>query len=826
MIARNRIKSTALLLTALGCPGFAAADLSQTVAFDIGPQALQEALIKYSLQAGVQVTIPMDIATRKESVGVSGTLPARNALASLLHGTNLTYEVINETTVLIRPVAGSPSRASGARQSSSALAPDSRHLLFAQAGGGAQDESQESAAADGKSSGFQEVVVTGRRFLNEDTSGATNLPIPIEKVPQSISLISSDFLAATNVKTLGEVAQYTPGALFSGDLENRRTDIKLRGFGAGRALDGLPMPSGGYEPDYAAIDRMEMVKGPSSVVYGNASPGGLVNLITKKATANTPDYLSFQTGMWNEYRLEGQMAGTLSSSGRVNALGVAAYEQADSFHKIVNHDKTVLFGRIDAALSESVRGHLSGGYETVTRTTFDGTPSFPDGRLAPVSRTFVIASKADRFQLQSDVSHMAAGLNWDVSDLWQINLDGNYRMEKMHGGSPFAWGLQPDGSLSELTVFDRRHEDFETLVLGASSLYKLDRLGLEDSFVSLSAIRQTVRNHDLWRWGSPAGTANIFDGVQAVTQVIDSAPAFDTLPFTYGGRSNSRLFSVSGQAFLNVSEPLSFLLGASYSKYDESLLTDGTRDKFDFKGQVSLRAAVMYELASGLNSYLSYSESFQPQGYRDSSNGILPPLIGEMYEVGLKYIPPGSRLFLSGAVFQITQSNQPEFDQVVGGLDTYKAVGEVRHRGVELEAVGELAQRWQLRAGYAHLDPVITKTDDVAAAAAIGKTTAYLPRNTASVFVLYSLTERLSLGAGARHVDSVKTSTLGDTRDLPGYTILDASLQYALPGWDIQLNAHNILDESYYINTYETLFYGSAVGAPASVSLSVRHTFN
>lgn len=825
MIIRNRIKSTALLLSALGCPGFAAADLSQTVAFDIGPQLLQEALIKYSLQAGVQVTIPMDIATRKESVGVSGTLPARNALASLLQGTDLTYEVINDTTVLIKPVAGSPSRASGARQSSSALAPESRHLLFAQTWGGAQDESQESGAADRKSAEFQEVVVTGRRFLNEDTSGATNLPIPIEKVPQSISLISGDFLAATNIKTMGEVAQYTPGALFAGDGENIRTEVKLRGFVSGRALDGLPMPVGAFEPDYSSVDRMEIVKGPSSVVYGNGSPGGLVNLISKKATANTPDYLSLQMGMWNEYRVEGQMAGALTSSGRINALGVAAYEQGDSFQEVISRDKVALYGRIDAALTDSINGHVSAGYHTITRTAVDGTPSFPDGRLAPVRRSFAIASKADRFQLHSEIPEAGAGLSWDVSDLWQINLDGNYRVDKLHGGSPFAWALESDGSLGELTAFDRQREDFESVVLGASSLYKLDRLGIEDSFVSLSAIKQAVRRYDQYRWGDTPGVANIFDGVEAVSQVIDSAPPFDELPFSFADRRSSRLASVSGQAFVHLSKPLSVLAGASYSKYDQTTYdTDGTRTKFDFKGKASLRAALMYELASGLNSYLSYSESFQPQGLRTASGGVVPPLVGEMYEVGLKYIPPGSRLFISAAVFQVNQDNQAEFDQVVDGFDTYKAVGRVRHRGVELEAVGELMQRLQLRAGYAYLDPVLTRTEDDPAL--IGERTPFLPHNTANVFLLYALNERLSVGAGGRYVDSVKTTIQGDTRDLASCMIFDASLRYAVRDWDIQLNAHNILNESYYINTYETLYYGSAVGAPASLSLSVRHTFN
>jgi len=116
---------------------------------------------------------------------------------------------------------------------------------------------------------LEEVVVTAQyKFLNVDTSSTTNLPLPIEKVPQSISLVSGDFIKAASLKTLGEIAEYTPGAINAGNQEGFGSVIKLRGFGAGRAIDGLNFGASFsfYEPDYAIMDRLEVVKGPSGLL--------------------------------------------------------------------------------------------------------------------------------------------------------------------------------------------------------------------------------------------------------------------------------------------------------------------------------------------------------------------------------------------------------------------------------------------------------------------------------------------------------------------------------------------------------------------------------
>jgi TonB-dependent siderophore receptor len=667
----------------------------------------------------------------------------------------------------------------------------------------------------------EEVIVTSYRFLNEDTSGTTNLPLPIEKVPQSISLISNDFLKAADIKTLGEVAQYTPGAIFSGNGESYRTDIKLRGFTNGEAVDGLPLGNGLplSEYDYAVIERLEIVKGPSSVVYGASSPGGLVNFVTKKATAETPEYVALDIGMWNLYRVEAQVGGAIDADGRVSAIGVGAYEQGDSFMDVINHDRTVAYGGLDFAITDALKAYVHAGYERNTRTSFDGIPQFEDGTQPPLPRSFFIGSGASRYELDSERMYVSTGLDWDVTDLWSIAVKGHYASSDQVGAAVFSGGLQADGSI-DLFNEENLGSTEDVFAAGISSIYKLDGLGLSDSFISVGAVYNETKEDGRHRFYY-LGSGNIFDGVRAIENIVNAAPITDDGYFL---KVNSSLLTYSAQAVLRVLDPLTVLVGVSSSATDYDRDSDAISPaSFEYSGEISYRGGLTYEFAPGLNGYLSYSESFQPQQRSDINEKPLAPLIGEQKEVGVKYAPPGGRTLFTAALFEILQSNKPEFDQTTPAGDRFKAVGEVRHRGAELEVIGRLADRWQVHAGYAYLDPEVTK--NLESPEMIGRTITYLPKHTASVFASYELLDGFTVGAGARYVDSVKTTYDDSVKDLPAYTLVDATASYALQNWRFQLNVHNLFDEKYYINTYETVYYGNVIGEPANVSVSARYEF-
>jgi iron complex outermembrane receptor protein len=181
----------------------------------------------------------------------------------------------------------------------------------------------------------------------------------------------------------------------------------------------------------------------------------------------------------------------------------------------------------------------------------------------------------------------------------------------------------------------------------------------------------------------------------------------------------------------------------------------------------------------------------------------------------------------------------------VNGTDYYVPAGELTHTGFELQAIGQIMPNWQINASYTYLDPKITQSVPALSATA-GETELFIPKQTASAYTTYTLKEGrlrgLSLGGGIRYVGSEHTSYTSllanqeenpntqtppiiPTKDLAGYAVVDATIGYTIDKWLVQLNGHNILDRRYYINTYQTLYYGNVAGDPANIALSVRRTF-
>ena len=276
--------------------------------------------------------------------------------------------------------------------------------------------------------------------------------------------------------------------------------------------------------------------------------------------------------------------------------------------------------------------------------------------------------------------------------------------------------------------------------IALSSTYKFDALGLKNSFLSLSAMYQDSEFKYLFYGylfpnGQTVVTGNIFDGEAALTSIFDSA----TVP---GPVENDELeflrtLTLSMQSVVHVVDSVAVLVGASYSKPDVIVSNFGVSQDFTPPVQISYRGGVTYEFLPGTNAYLSYSQSFLPQTFLTPNFTVLPPLIGKQYEGGVKYRSPDGRLLLTGALFQITETNQPEFAELIGPVSYYNAAGEVENKGVEVEALGQITPNWQIHFGYAYLDPKFIKNP--ADPASVGQVQPFVPEQTASLFSTYTL---------------------------------------------------------------------------------------
>lgn len=666
-----------------------------------------------------------------------------------------------------------------------------------------------------------DIVVTGYRYLDADTRGITNLPLPVEKVPQSISLLNNDFVKAADLKNSGEIAQYTPGALWASFSPSYGNQIWLRGFAANYAIDGLLVGDQITEPDPVLLQRYEIVKGPASVVYGAQSPGGVVNLVQKGATANTLSYLQVLGGSWGRWRLEGQIAGALDNSGSIRAIATAAREEGGSFVDYVKLNRTVIGGGLDVDIAPGLTGYVRASYQRTKDTPFNGIPTYADGTLPPVPRSFFLGGSD--FEALAQAVRADAGLTWRPSDLWSFDLKTVYQ-HTTHGGiNAYNYGLiAADGSFPVGgEMFDDWH--VEDLTVAGSATRKLDDLGLAGSYLEASVRYQHYRYYIAER-NLTGGTTNIFDGDEAVAAFFNAqAP----VPGGYQQDQRMNYLTASAQAVVKVADPLTLVGGIAWSspKIDQQVYR-GAFGNFDPGDQVNFRGAAIVEPAAGLNLYASYSESYQPNLRIDISHDVLPPVKGRQYEAGGKYAPM-RQLLLTAAVFRIDEANVAVYDQMVDGEALYRS-SSVRHRGLELEATGQVTQAWQVKAGLALLDPKVT--DDPDHPVNNGETRPWLPKVTADLFTSYAFTNGFDVAGGLRHVGAVKTydtSSAVRTPDVGAYTLIDAALGYTLDRWRLQLNLKNIFDKHYRVSTpiFQSLSAGLYPGEPRSVSVSLRRDF-
>lgn len=657
------------------------------------------------------------------------------------------------------------------------------------------------------------VTITGYRFYAPDTSGITRLPLPVEKVPQSASLVTGDFAKAAGLETMGEIAQYTTGAYYSGYIPSYGSQVLLRGLNAGYAIDGLTVGDQIAEPDSVTLARYEVIKGPASVAFGAQNPGGIVNLVQKNAF-DAPDYLSVSGGSWGRWRVEGQGTTALNSDGTVRAIGVFAQEQGDSQVDFVHSKKSVLYGGVDFDLGDDLTGYVRLNHQRFKTTGYNGIPVHADGSLPDLPRSFFVGGSD--YATDARATSLSAGLTWMPSALWAFDLKTLFQKTDHRGVNAYAAGyLQDDG---DFAVSGAKYDpwnvyDFTT---DLSVTRRLDDLGLEGSSVSADVRYQRYRYSIAQDY--LAGTANIHDGDEAVSRTING---FE--PGGAGSYEQDQVMSyltASTQAVIKVAQPVSLVGGVAYSRPRiRNQVNDGPRTNLDPGGQFSYRAALVYEPIEGLNVYGSYSESFMPNLRVDENYQVLPPMKGRQYEIGVKRSLADGKLLLSAAVFDLRQSNVAVYDKVVDNETLYKTAS-VRHRGLELEATGKITSAWQIRAGLALLDPEVS--DDPSNPASNGQKRTWIPRQTASLYTTHDIGHGLSLGGGVRYVGRIKTSYDGSTPDLSSYVLVDGGIGYSIDRWHFQLNVKNIFDRKYHLGTWSTLAYGVYPGMGRSAMLTAR----
>jgi len=676
---------------------------------------------------------------------------------------------------------------------------------------------------------LQQVTVTGLRPLVQN-----KLPGDVQNVPQTVSIVTEQLMEAQADTRLEAALQNVPGiTLNAGEGAARGDTVNIRGFSAFNDffLDGI-RDAAVYTRDSFDLQSVEVVKGPSAVLFGRGSTGGAINQVTKAPLLDPLDVVTADFGTNDLLRSTGDVNVPFSADDavRINAMGESS--------SVADRDfvKNRRWGLAPA---------LSFGIGTPDTLTFaylhqqeDDVPDtglpFVYGRVAPVPSDTNYGLATDRTSSKVDIAtalykhDFSSGLSLSNS-LRYAHYEFDYRFTAPNFGSIADGGQGPPapGTPYEDIVVGRDAPDSSGIQTNID-----DQLDLSARFDTgavthdlVAGIEYSRQTSDLARYLNPFNTSNNWI---PETPLLDPDP-YEALPGIEPVSSyqdtTAYVYSAYVTDTIGFSPHWDLLAGARYDEftaaYDQLTLSSDTLLALGHLDRLgSPRAALEFKPTGDQTYYLFYGTSFDPSAEAlslSTKTADLGPEKAKTFEAGAKATV--GTVLLTGAVFQTevdnAQTNDPE------NPDVTLLEGNQRVDGVELGATGRLTEHWEITTGYTYLDG---RTLASGTAADVGKALPNVARDEINLWTEYELSRRWELGVGGnwfahRYADGAEMAYL------PGYTVLNAMASYRpTQSVTLQLNAFNLLNKLYYLSPYYTSAAENHVlpGPGRSASLTIR----
>lgn len=769
-----------------------AAGAGPAVHFDIQEQALATALNEFARQSDRQIFFTSEIVGDKRIHTVKGEFEPAAALALLLKGTGLTFSIMPNNMILVRA-------ADGAREQTTATYTPTNYLRLAQAQTGAAPSSASANAAassDGVANDAieEEVIVEAFRART-----ATKTDVLLTETPQAISIITADEISSRGAIGLQESLRYTAGVRTEINGADLRFDyFSSRGFSATDYIDGMVVAdsSNTARTDVYNLERVEVLRGPSSVLYGQGTAGGIVNSMTKRPRSERAAEFGIEYGSYERKQVQFDVTGALTDSGTVSGRLVSVLRDSDNQFDFGRDDRTLVAPSLRFQPSDRTDITLLGSYQQdKAASVFAYLPvqatlePIAGGRL-PDDR-FIGEPAHNRYDRKQSSGTVL--LTHRFSD--SLVFDGGMRYSRASG---FAGGIYGE-------IWNGDENPF---VPGTTLLprYRYDSKIRSQVF--------TTDNRLQWQLHTGAVEHNLLGGIDysrikygSATAYEGGAPPIDVYAPVYGnGLIDAQMSPMSEQVAKQLGFYLqdhvkvgdaTFVAGVRRDRVTTSL--DGAPDQID--NATTFRVGLTYEIVEGVTPYASYAESFIPTIGMDVHGNEFKPQEGTQYEVGVKWQPDRHTLLtLSG--FDLTGSNRQQTDPEDG--NNVIQTGEVSSRGLEFEAIRRLPDNYSVSLSYTKLDVEVSKS---VIPAELGFPISGVPENQASLwgektFLLAGdLTVRIGLGI-RRMGESKEAAIFSDglvyRLDSPDFTLGDAMVGVSWGKSDLALNATNVTDERYY----------------------------
>src|SRR5882757_1281051 len=626
-----------------------------------------------------------------------------------------------------------------------------------------------------------------RGYLAGQSGTGTKTDTPLRETSQSITVVTADRVTDQGATTVQEALRYVPGVFADAYGPDSRGDYpRFRGQDPNIYLDGTRVVNtyafNEWRPDPYSLERVEVLRGPSSVLYGDTSTAGLLNLISKRPQAEASNEIGVQYGSFNRKQVQIDSTGKLTKDGEWLYRFIGVFRDSGTQTDYVPDDRIVLAPSLTWRPTNNTNWTVLGTYQkdkTGSSTAFlphEGTLFAGPNGFIPVNR-FASEPSFEKYQTETGAfsslfEHRFNNAVKITQNLRYTHVDGTYR------------SMYPD-------VYSDPENPFLDPARRTVARFISSRETSKDSFTSDS-------NAELKFQAGPVTHKTLFGiDYRDLKERARSGSGYDPTPFDLYAPVYNGVVAPDLVAEPDVRQSQLGLYAQDQMRLGPWLAVIGLRQDYvtnnvqgsppeDTKATTG-RAALMYELPFGLTPYVTYAQSFNPIFGSGVCATICQAQRGEMVELGFKYNPM-SGTAINGAIYDTIEKNRlaADPDNPLLSIQT----GKVRIQGAELEVLTRVTPDLDLIGAYSYVDARVESGDNA------GKRVETVPEHQASLWAKYRLTALglpgVTVGGGVRYIGESWDGT--DTIRTPDYTLFDAMIRYESGPWRLQVNASNLAD--------------------------------
>jgi iron complex outermembrane recepter protein len=663
----------------------------------------------------------------------------------------------------------------------------------------------------------EEVVVTGegqRGYRVPNASTATKTDTPIRDIPASIQVVPQEVIRDQQITRQEEALRNVPGVITGSPPYYEGSFFRIRGFlvesfSGNNLLNGLPDFVGTLSTGFSNVERVEVLKGPASVLFGQGSPGGTINTITKQPLREPFYEISTIIGNNNFYQGAIDLSGPLDRRSSVLYRLNTSYRNAGSSIDGIKNKNLQVAPVISWSISDKTKLTLEGDYVNDNVPPPTGIPALGSVLFNPNGKILSSRNYNERnAEQQVNLGNIGFRLEHKFSDRWSVKnafLASFYDLKVSDLASPA--GLQADNRTLNRQFFDTTR-NITSYLISSDITGRFSTGSVEHQLVvGFSLNRYYNRDTGTGKTGAPIDIFNPVFG-----QPIDSTPLF-----TFASVTRRTALGIYIQDQIAITKNLKLLLGLRFDTFSQTLEDqEAGTEQSQSENAFSPRVGIVYQPISSVSLYASYSQSFSPVDGRSFENIQFQPQRGTQYEIGVK-ADLSDKLSATLAFYDLSLSNVLTTDPA--NPDFSIQTGKQRSRGIETNLSGEILPGWNILLGYAYTDARIVEDNALPA----GNQLDNVPEHSLNLWTTYEIQtgrmKGLGFGLGLFYTGE-RQGDLENSFKLPSYLRTDAAIFYKQKGWKVSLNVRNLFGIEYFESSFNQnrLFAGEAFTIQGGVS--------